>query len=272
MNPRHIPKKPWDVSWVLHEDRSWEYQDPLGLPPISWGSPRLTREAAYDRLHQLNGTWALGYLGTGGRSNPGSRGSSFHSLADLEDSEVLTDPPAASPGAEPLGHLSNPAVSNRPIVRSGTPARPSRLIRGRPSDRVGAPPVPIYTSVYNQLQSSPTLWTQHTPVSGGTGLSVTSDYPRTRRTRSGGCEDFAREVGSQLRRRELVQDLPEHPEGRTPEVGCLQEVPTEGWPKSTRTTLTCQPRPGVVWKEEVISWTGSSGGIMKSRLKRETYC
>ena len=272
MNPRHIPKKPWDINWVLHEDRSWEYQDPLGLPPISWGSPRLTREAAYDRLHQLNGTWALGYLGTGGRSNPRSRGSSFHSLADLEDSEVLTDPPVASLGVEPSGHLSDPAVSNRPIVRAGIPARPSRLIRGRSSDRVGTPPVPIYTSVYNQLQLSPTLWTQQTPVSGGTGLSVTSDYPRTRRTRPGGCEDFTREVGSQLRRRDLVQDWPEHPEGRTPEVGSLQEGPTEVWPKSTRTTLTCQPRPGVVWKEEVISWTGSSGKITKSRLKRETYC
>ena len=272
MNPRHLPKEPWDVSWVLREDRRWEDQDPLGLPPISWGSPRLAREATYDRLHQLNGTWVLGYLGTGGLGNPGSRGSSFHSLADLESSEVPTDPPTASPGVEPLGHLSNPAVSNRPIVRPGTPARPPRLIRRRPSDWVGSPPVPIYTSVYNQPQSSPTPWTHHTPVSGGTGLSVTSGYPRTRRTRPGGCEDFAREVGSQLRRREPVQDLPEPPEARTPGVGCLHEVSTDGWPKSTRTTLTCQPRPEVVWKEEVISWTGSSGRTMKFRLKRETYC
>ena len=133
MNPRHIPKKPWDINWVLQEDRSWEYQDPLGLPPISWGSPRLTREAPYDRLHQLNGTWTLGYLGTGGRSHPRSRGSSFHSLADLEDSEVLTDPPVASLGVEPSGQLSDPAASNQPIVRAGILACPLRLIRGRSS-------------------------------------------------------------------------------------------------------------------------------------------
>ena len=125
MNPRHFPKEPWDASWELREDRRWEARDPLGLPPISWGSPRLVREATYDRLHQLNGTW------TRGLGNPWSRGSSFHSLADLESSEVVTDPPTASPGVEPVGHLSSPAVSNRPIVRPGTPARPPRLTRRR---------------------------------------------------------------------------------------------------------------------------------------------
>ena len=128
--------------------------------------------------------------------------------------------------------------------------------------------MPTYTSVYNQLQLSLTLWTQQTPVSRGTGLSVTSDYPWTRRTRPGGCEDFTREVGGQLRRRDLVQDWPGHLEGRTPEVDSPQEGPAEVWPKSTRTTLTRQPRPRLVWKEEVISWTGSSGQITKSRLKK----
>ena len=195
MNPRHFPKEPWDASWELREERRWEVQDPLGLPPISWGSPRLAREATYDRLHQLNGTW------TGGLGNPGSRGSSFHSLADLESSAVATDLPTSSPGVEPVVHLSSPAVSNRPIVRPGTPARPPRLTRRRPSDWVGSPPVPIYTSVYDQPQSSPTLWTHHTPVSGGTGLSITSGYPRTGGTIPGVYEDFAREVGSQLRRK-----------------------------------------------------------------------
>ena len=266
MNPRHFPKEPWDASWELREERRWEAQDPLGLPPISWGSPRLAREATYDRLHQLNGTW------TGGLGNPWSRGSSFHSLADLESSAIATDPPTASPGVEPVGHLSSPAVSNRPIVRPGTPARPPRLTRRRPSEWVGSPPVPIYTSVYDQPQSSPTLWTHHTPVSGGTGLSITSGYPRTGGTTPGVYEDFAREVGSQLRREDPVQDLPEPPDVRTPRVGCLHEVSTAGCPKSTRTTLTCKPRLEVVWREEVISWTGSSGRTVKFRLKRGTYC
>ena len=269
---RHIPKKPWDINWVLQEDRSWEHQDPLGLPPVSWGSPRLTRDAPHDRFHQLNGTWTLGYLGTGGRSHPRDRGSSFHLLADLEDSEVLTDLPVTSLGVEHSRQLPDPAVSNRPISRAGILARPSRLIRGRSSNQAGLLPVPIYTPVYHQSPPSLPWWVQQTPVSGGTGLSVTSDCPRIKGTRPSGCEDFNREVGGQPRRRTLVQDWPENLEGRTLEVDSPQGGPTEVGPRSTRTTLTCQPRPGLVWKEELVSWTGSSGQITKARLKRETYC
>ena len=266
MNPRHLPKEPWDSSWERREERGWEIQDPLGLPPISWGSPRLAREATYDRLHQLNGTW------TGGLGNLGNRGSSFHSLADLENSAVAADLPTTSPGVEPVVHLSSPAVRNRPIVRPGTPSRPSRPTRRRPSDWFGFPSVPIYTSVYDQPQSSPTLWTDRTPVSGGTGLSITPGYPRTVGTTPGVYEeDFAREVGSQLRLEDPAQDITEPPDVKTPRAGCPHVVPTAGCPRSTKTMLTCKPRLEVVWREEEISWTGSSGRTVRFRLKRGTY-
>ena len=269
---RHIPKKPWDINWILQDDRDWEPQDPLSLPPVSWGSPRLTRDAPQDRFHQLNGTWTLGYLGTGGRSHPRDRGSSFHSFADLGASEVLTDLPVTSLDVEHSRQLPDPAVSNRPISRAGILARPSRLIRGRSSNQAGLLPVPIYTPLYHQSPPSLPWWARQTPVSGGTGLSVTSDCPRTKGTRPSGCEDFNREVGGQPRRRTLVQDWPENLEGLTLEVDSPQGGPTEVGPRSTRTTLTCQPRPGLVWKEELVSWTGSSGQITKAKLKRETYC
>ena len=269
---RPAPRKPWDISWVLQGDRVWEYQDPLTLPPLSWGSPRLTREAPYDRFHQLKGTWTLGHLGTGGRSHPRDSGSSFHSVADLEDSEVLTDLPVTAPYVEPSRQLSDPAASNRPISRTGVIARPSRLIRGRSSNQAGLLPVPIYTPVYYQPQPSLTLWTRQTPVSGGTGLSVTTDCPRIKGTRPGGFEDFNREVGGPSRRRDSTQDWPGSLGGRTLAVDSPRGGPAEAWPQSTRTTLTCHPRPGLVWEEEVTSWAGSPGQITKARLKTETYC
>ena len=204
---RPVPRKPWDISWVLEGDRVRERQDPLDLPPLSWGSPRLHREAPLDRFHQLNGTWNLGDLGAGGRSHPRDKGSSFHSLADLEDSEVLTDLPVTSPGVEPPRQLSDPAVSNRPISRTGVLVRPSRLIRGRLGNQAVLLPVPIYTPVYHQPQPSHIVWTRQTPVSGGTGLRVTSDCPRTRGTRPGWFEDFNREVGRSIKKEEFDSGL-----------------------------------------------------------------
>ena len=264
-----VPRKPWDISWVLQGDRVREHQDSLDLPPVSWGSPRLNRDAPQDRLHQLNGTWNLGHLGAGGRGHPRDRGSSFHSLADLEDSEELTDLPATSPEVEPTRQLPDPASSNRPISRTAVLARPSRLVRGRPSNQAVLLPMPIYTPVYYQPRPSLTLWTRQTPVSGGTGLRVTADCPRTR---PGWFEDFNREVGGQSRRSSSTQDWPGYLGGETPEEDCPRGGSAEAWPRSTRTRLTCPPRPGLVWREEVTSWAASPGQVTQARLKSESYC
>ena len=259
---RPVPRKPWDISWVLQEDS-------LDIPPISWGSPRLHRDAPQDRLHQLNGTWNLGHLGAGGRAHPRDRGSSFHSLADLEDSEELTDLPATSPEVEPSRQRLDPASSNRPISRTAILARPSRLVRGRPSSQAVLFPMPVYTPVYYQPRPSPIWWTGQTPVSGGTGLRVTADCPRTR---TGWFENFSREVGGQSRRSSSTQDWPGYLGGDTPEEDCPRGGPAGAWPRSTRTSPTCPPRPGLVWREEVTSWAASPGQVTQARLKSESYC
>ena len=135
MNPDRPPRVSRDFSWERREERRWERRDPLALPPISWGTPRLDRGLIYDRLNQQNGTWTSG-------PGPGTRGSSFYSQADLENSAVEPDLPIISPGREPLVHLPNPAVSTLPVVRQEAPSRPSRSTR---EDIGGSPHLPSHT-------------------------------------------------------------------------------------------------------------------------------
>ena len=261
------PRKPWDIGWILQGDKVREHQDSLDLPPVGWGSPRVNKDTLLDRLHQLNGTWNLGHSGAGGGGHPRDSGSAFHSLADLEASGELTDLPTTSPEVEPSRQRPDPAPSNRPISRTVILTRPSRLVRERPGTQTVLFPM-IYTPVYYQPRPSSTLWARQTPVSGGTGLRVTADCPRTS---TGWFEDFSREVGGQSRRSSSTQDWPELLGGETPEEGCPRGGSVEAWPRSTGTRLTCPPRPGSVWREEVTSWATSPGLVTQARLKSESH-
>ena len=126
------PRKPWDIGWVLQGDQVRERQDSLDLPPVGWGSPRVTKDALLDRWHQLNGTWKRDHSGAEGGGQPRESGSAFHSLADLEASGEPADLPTTSPEVEPSRQHTDPAFSNRPISRTVILTRPSRIVRERP--------------------------------------------------------------------------------------------------------------------------------------------
>ena len=273
MNPDRPPRVSRDFSWERREERRWERRDPLALPPISWGTPRLDRGLIYDRLNQQNGTWTSG-------PGPGTRGSSFYSQADLENSAVEPDLPIISPGREPLVHLPNPAVSTLPVVRQEAPSRPSRSTRrGYWWESPSAFP---HTSIYDQPRQSSALWTDTgTPVSGGTGLTVPSRFPRTVGTAVGvHVDDRARGADSLLDLDDPAQeDTDQPPDTTIPHhtrilgKGCTHPVSLPGCPRSTRTRFTCRPRLEAVWQEEEeeVSWTGSSGRTFTFRLKHGTW-
>ena len=150
MNPDRPPGGSRDWSWE-RRDRYWETRDPLALPPISWGSPRLVPGLVQDRLHQQNSTWTNG---------PTNLSSSFYSLNDLEASAEL-DPSVDRPehwervrvpihapsDPESRGHHPWLAVSQRPVVRQGSSSRPSRPTRR--GDWWSYPSVPLHSSVYD---------------------------------------------------------------------------------------------------------------------------
>ena len=255
------PRKPWDIGWILQGDKVREHQDSLDLPPVGWGSPRVNKDTLLDRLHQLNGTWNLGHSGAGGGGHPRDSGSAFHSLADLEASGELTDLPTTSPEVEPSRQRPDPASSNRPISRTAILARPSSLVRGRPNNQAVLFPM-IYTPVYYQPRPSLTLWTRQTPVSGGTGLRVTADCPRTS---TGWFEDFNREVGGLSRRKQFDPGLARTPsEERLQEEGCPRGGSAGAWPRSTGT------RPHLPTKARVGFEGGSNelGSLTWTRLLR----
>ena len=269
MNPDRPPRVSRDFSWERREERRWERRDPLALPPISWGTPRLVRGLVHDRLNQQNGTWTNG---------PATLSSSFYSLADLESSAAELDPSVNPPGAEPPVHRPRPAVSTRPIVRQGTTSRPSRSTRR--GDWFGFPSVPLYSSVYDRPQQSSTLWTDiRTPVSGGTGLTVTSRSPRTAGVTAGGhVDEGARVAGSLPSLGAPVQedtgqlhDTTEPHDARTPGTGCPHFIASPKCPRSTKTRLTCQPRLETVWQEEDLVWTRPSGETLVFRLNQGTW-
>ena len=270
MTPDRPPRVSCDFSWERREERQWERRDPLALPPISWGTPRLVRGLVHDRLNQQNGTWSNG---------PATLSSSFYSLADLESSAEL-DPAVDPPGPELLVHHPRPVLGPRPLVRRGTTSRPSRSTsRG---DWWSYPSVPLYTSVYDRPQRTSRLWSDlRTPVSGGTGLTITSRSPPVAEVPAVGyTDDGARRAGSPLNLgvpgqedTSQVHDITEPHDARTPRAGCLRlhQLGLPKCPPSTRTRPTCQPREETVWQEEDLVLTRPSGETLVFRLKQGTW-
>ena len=278
MNPDYPPRPSRDWSWE-RGTRHWESRDPLALPPISWGSPRLVRGLVQDRLHQQNSTWTNRSTGLN---------SSFYSLTDLENSAEL------EPSVSLLGHLESgivpvhvpadpesrehrprPTASPRPVVRQGSTSRPSRTTRR--SDWWHPPQVPLYSSVYDRPQYTSTIWsTSRTPVSGSTGLSViTRAPPATEVPAVGHVGDGARGASSLpglgvpgQEDTDQPLDTREAPSARSPGSDCLHSIGLPKCPPSTRTRLTCQPRLETVWKEEDLVWTRPSGDTLVFRLNQ----
>ena len=191
----------------------------------------------------------------------------FFSLADLEASGEFTDLSATPPEAEPSRQLPDPTSSNRPISRTAILVKPPSLVRGKPNNQAVLVPM-IYSPVYYQPRPSLTLWSRQTPVSGGTGLRVTTACPRTS---TGWFEDFHREVGGRSRGSSASQDWPESFGGEPPEEGCPRGGSAGAWPRSTGTRPTCPSRPGSVLSEEVTSWSASPGQVTQARLRSESH-
>ena len=282
MNPDRPPRGSRDWSWE-RSSRYWETRDPLALPPISWGSPRLVTGLVQDRLHQQNSTWTNG---------PTGLSSSFYSLNDLENSAEL-EPSVNLPGhlesvivpihapsdPESREHHPRPAASPRPVVRQGSTSRPSRPTRR--GDWWSYPSVPLYSSVYDRPQHTSTTWGEaRTPVSGATGLSVITRAPSTAEVPAVGyVDDGARGAGSLINpgvpgQEDTGQllDTKEPPSARTAgSGGCLHSIGLPKCPPSTRRRPTCQPRLETIWQEEDLVWTGSSGDTLVFRLNQGTW-
>ena len=140
-------REPWDIGWVLRGDQVRERQDPRALPPVSWGSPRVTKDTLLDRWHQLNETWSQDHSGAEGEGQPREGDSALHSLADLEASVEPVDLLTTSPEVKPSRQYTDPAFCNRPTSRTVILTRPTRKARERP--RVQTVLVPwVYAPVF----------------------------------------------------------------------------------------------------------------------------
>ena len=190
MNPSYQqsvrpPRPARDWSWERGANL-WNSRDPLELPPISWGSPRLVRGLVQDRLHQQNRTWV---------NRAEDSDSSFYSISNLESSIEIE--PAGNLldclecGIVPV-HVPGDLVSREPrtrptaspgaAVRQGSTPRQPRTTRR--SDWWLPPQVPLYGSLYERPQYT-TVWS--TPVSGATGLSVITRVPQAEGDPAAGC-------------------------------------------------------------------------------------
>ena len=200
------------------ETRLENVKDHLALPPVGWGSPRVTQDTLLDRWHQLNGTWNQDHSGAEGEGQPREGDSAFHSLADLEASGEPADLLTTSPEVEPSRQYTDPAFCNRPTSRTVI-LRPTRRAREKPRAQTVLVPW-IYAPVFYQSRPSSTGWAGQTPVSGGTGLRVTTGCPPTS---TGWYDELSRGVEGQSRRSSPTHDWPELRGGET----SSRRVPTK---------------------------------------------
>ena len=283
--PWDTAREPWDIGWLLQEDQGREQRESLALPPVGWGSPRVTKDTLLDRRHQLNGTWIRDHSGAEGEGQLGGSGSAFLSLADLEASGEPTDLPAIPPEVESSRQYTDPAFSNRPMSRTVILPRSTKKVRGRPGCRTVLVPW-MYAPVFYQARPSPAEWSRQTPVSGGTGLRLTTNYPQAS---TGWYDQLSQEVEGQSRKNSPTYDWPEpcgdessvagYPRGSSP-AGRPRGSSTAGRPRggstagsrSTGTRSTYPPRPGTsVWEGEWTSWGTSPGLVTQTKQKSESH-
>ena len=283
MNPSYQqsvrpPRPARDWSWERGANL-WNSRDPLELPPISWGSPRLVRGLVQDRLHQQNQTWV---------NRAEDSDSSFYSISDLESSIEIE--PAGNlldrleRGIVPVhvpGDLGSREPRTRPTASPGAAARqgstPRQPRTARRSDWWLPPQVPLYGSLYERPRYT-TVWSS-TPVSGATGLSVITRVPPAEGDPAAGrVGDGTRGAsslpglgvpGQEDAGQLLVTRESTIPRSRGP--GCLHSISHTGCPPTSRTRITCQPIPQTVWEDEDLVVTRPSGEPLVFRLKQAVW-
>ena len=194
--PWDTAREPWDTGWRLPEDQEGEPRDSRAQPPLGWGSPLVTKDTLLDHHHQLQGTWTQEPVGAEGE-DLGARRELAHLLAIPQEVEPSRQYPVS-------------AFNNRTLGRSETLPRSARKARGRPGHRTVLVPW-MYAPVFYQAHSSPAEWSRQTPVSGGTGLKLTSDYPPAS---TGWYDQFNQQWDRQTRKNGPTYDWPETCEGR----------------------------------------------------------
>ena len=155
----------------------------------------MTKDTRLDHWHQLNGTWGQDHSGAEGEGQPRESDSAFHSLANLEASVEPADLLTTPSEVESSRQYTDPAFCNRPTSRTVF-LRPTRKAREKPRAQTIFVPW-IYAPVFYRSRPSPTGWTGQTPVSGGTGLRVTTGcLPAS----TGWYDEYSRGAGEQSRR------------------------------------------------------------------------
>ncbi len=269
--PWDTAREPWDIGWLLHEDQEGGPRGGPVLPPLAWGSPLVTKDTLLDHHHRLRGTWTREPEGTEGEE-PEAGG---------ESADLLGAPQEV----ESSRQYTVPVFSHRPVSRALLPPRTTRKVRGRPGCRTVLVPW-MYAPVFYQASSSPAAWSRQTPVSGGTGLKLTTDFPQTS---TGWYDQLNQQVAGQTRRNSPTHEWSEpcgdessvagYRRGSSPVVR-PRGSSTAGRPRggstagsrSTEVRTTYPPTPSSsVWEGEWTSWGTSPGLVTQTKQKTESH-
>ncbi len=261
LEPDNPARKPWDVGWLLGEDRPRRPRGPRPQPRLGWGSSTSVQDNPLDHHNHLQGTW--------------TNGPEDAAEGDLEAGEELTQ------DMEQSGQHPVPALRDRSLCRSMVLSRPTRRISGRPAYKAIIIPW-LYTPAPHQTQSSPQDWSKQTPVSGGTGYRMASDdYPA-----STGWYDQLDKQG------EGVSTMTRHRPGTPPSfrrqttMGCPRRGYTSesssreagGWPTRRSTPEPTSPEAGTtypsrasIWEGEWTSWESTPGRVTQTKQRSESH-
>ena len=239
-------REPWDIGWLLNEEQQEGPRGPRAQPPLSWGTPIETPDTLLDHHHHLQGTWT-------------------QEPADTEGEDLGVRRELAQEVEQPI-QQTVPAFRGRSLGRSVIPQRPTRKIKGRPGYKTVLVPW-MYAPVLYQAQSSPAEWSKLTPVSGGTGLRLTSDSPLA----STGWYNQLNQQGDD--ESTVASRRPGSPPAfrRSTTVGCPRGGSTTG-PSSTEARTTCPSRPATsLWEGEWTSWRTSPRLVTQTRQRSESH-
>ncbi len=261
--PDDPAREPWDVGWLLGEDRPRRPRGPRPQPRLGWGSSTSVQDNPLDHHNHLQGTWTYG-------PEDAAEG-------DLEAGEELTQ------DMEQSSQHTVPALRDRSLCRSMVLSRPTRRISGRPAYKAIIIPW-LYTPAPHQTQSSPQDWAKQTPVSGGTGYRMASDdYPA-----STGWYDQLDKQG------EGVSTMTRCRQGTPPSfrrqttIGCPRRGSTSesssreagGWPTRRSTPEPTSPEAGItypsrasssIWEGEWTSWESTPGRVTQTKQRSESH-
>ena len=258
-----------DWSWEQPGPRIWVRRPPDQLPPISWGGGHGREDLVQDRLHAQNLTWS------------DDSSSSFYTLSDHDSGSEL------DLGEEGLLELLEQGEAPVPIepVPRGPRGRPlftpgSRPGRGRGplqprltrrADWWRAPPIPLYTSVYERPRS--TAWwnslTAGQPMTFRSAPAREDRGPDQGGDRTVGTNSPGEAAGGNTGRTHN-QVGPVSPPSRAP--GCLLGLSrTRLCHSAQEAEASCRPRPAPVWEEDDLVVTRGPGAPLVFRLQHTSW-